>query len=385
MKIHIKRTFLAILFCVCGLAAMADENIPIIKPANQLIRVAVNGFGPEVQSVLSFDLGVLGMQITTGNDADYVVSGHDNGRVEGSLTAGGSSRPLWTKAYAGSSPRLEAHAFANDLVKEIRGTAPIFLTKIAFRLQEGASTEICVSDFDGFNSAVVTHDHTLVGGPSWIPGHDGILYTSWRNGDTEILDHNLSTGARRVVAGYPGANLSAEVSPDGQQVAMILSKGGSPNLYVADLSGGNLRQLTRTRDEDSSPCWGPNGRICFVCRSGRARLQIINASGGQAHPLRLAGVYGDLTSPDWSPDGKQIAFTSGSRPFTICVAPAEGGDAQELVPGEDPVWAPNSRTIVFSQRASNNKRILCLLDVPTKHVKNVRQLSGSCSEPSWAR
>ncbi|HEY3915125.1 MAG TPA: LpqB family beta-propeller domain-containing protein [Verrucomicrobiae bacterium] len=383
MKNYFK--FIVVSILACSFTAIADDvELQIRKPTTQLIKVAVNGFSGEVESVLEFDLSVLGMEITTGNDADYVVSGHSNDRVEGSLTAGGSSRPLWTRAYGNSTPRTEAHAFANDIVKEIRGTAPIFLTKIAFRLQEDTSTEICVSDFDGANSVVVTHDHTLVDGPSWIPGHDGICYTSWKNGGTEILDHNLSTGARHVVAAYPGANLSAEVSPDGQHVAMILSKGGSPNLYVGDLGGGDLHQLTQTRDEDSSPSWGPNGQICFVCRSGRARLQIINSSGGDAQPLRVAEAYGDMTSPDWSPDGKQIAFTTGSRPFTICVVPAEGGDAQQLTSGEDPVWAPNSRTIIFSRRAGN-KRILCLLDVPTKHVKNIRQLTGSCSEPSWAR
>jgi Tol biopolymer transport system component len=113
-------------------------------------------------------------------------------------------------------------------------------------------------------------------------------------------------------------------------------------------------------------------------------LQVINAGGGPPRTLRVAGVFGNMTSPDWSPDGKQIAFTSGSGSFTICVAPAEGGDAQRLVAGEDPCWAPNSRTIIFCRRA-NNKRTLCLLDVPTKHVKDIRQLSGNCSEPSWAR
>jgi TolB protein len=385
MKTQFKRILAAILLGACAMPAIADDVIKIVKPANQLIRVAVSGFSGEVESVLDFDLSVLGMEITTPDKAEYLVGGHGDGRVEGSLTPAGSDRALWMRAYAGGTIRSQAHALANDIVKEIRQTPPIFLGKIVFRQQEGAATEICVSDFDGFNPTAVTRDGALVDGPTWIPGGGGIFYTSWKNGDTQILKHNLTTGARSVFAGYPGANFSPEVSPDGQKVAMILSKGGSPNLYVSDIDGGNPRQLTHTRDEDSSPCWGPDSReICFVCRSGRAQLQIIGAEGGPARPVRVAGIYGNMTSPDWSPDGKQIAFTSGSGHFTICVAPAEGGDAQRLVEGEDPCWAPNSRTIIFCRRA-NNKRTLCLLDVPTKHVKDVRQLSGNCSEPSWAR
>jgi TolB protein len=389
MKIDFKPFFTAILLGACSLAAKADEQPIVIQKTNTyVVPISISGFEGEVESVLKFDLYVLGMEVTSPDKASYLISGSQNGRVEGRLTAAGASQPLWARAYAGGVTRSQAHAFANDIVKEIRGTAPIFQTRIAFRGQEGRSTEfaeIAVSDFDGYNAKVLTHDGTSVEGPCWIPGGGGLLYTSWKNDGEEILEHNLNTGTRRVFADYPGANLSPEVSPDGQKVAMILSRSGIPNLWVCNRDGSGLKQLTRTRDEDSCPTWSPDSReICFVCRSGHARLQKVSVDGGSAHAVSVAGVYGNLTSPDWSPDGKWIAFTSGSGNFTICVVPAEGGDAQKLVAGEDPCWAPNSRTIVFSRRVSN-KQILCLLDVPTKHVKDVRQMSGSCSEPSWAR
>jgi TolB protein len=385
MKMNYLPFFAAMLVGASSLKAAPDDIIDIHKTTTYAVPVFVSGFEGEVESVLTFDLSVLGMEITSADKAAYLVSGSQNGRLQGSLRAVGTDHPLWARAYAGGLIRAQAHAFANDVAKEIRGTAPIFQTRIAFRLKEGNTTEIAVSDFDGYNAAVLTHDGTLVDGPCWLPGGRGLLYTSWKNGGEEILEHNLISGERRVFAGHPGANLSPEVSPDGQKVAMILSRGGSPNLWVCNLDGSGLLQLTSTRDEDSGPTWSPDSReICFVCRSGRAELQKVSAGGGPARAVRVAGVYGNLTSPDWSPDGKWIAFTSGSGSFTICVTPAEGGDAQKLVAGEDPCWAPNSRTIVFCRRVSD-KRILCLLDVPTKRVKDVRQISGSCSEPSWAR
>jgi TolB protein len=385
MKMHHLTYLAAVLLTTGSVSAKPDEPIEIRKPTTYVVPISVSGFEGEVESVLTFDLSVLGMEITTPDKAAYLVNGSQNGRLQGSLTAAGTDHALWARAYAGGLIRAQAHAFANDIVKEIRGTAPIFQTRIAFRLQNGGTTEIAVSDFDGYNAEVLTHDGTLVDGPCWLPGGRGLLYTSWKNGGEEILEHNLSSGERRVFAGFPGANLSPEVSPDGRKAAMILSRSGSPNLWVCNLDGSGLEQLTHTRDEDSCPTWSPDSReICFVCRSGRAELQKVSASGGPARPVRLAGAYGNSTSPDWSPDGKWLAFTSGSGNFTICVAPADGGDTQKLVAGEDPCWAPNSRTIVFCRRVSN-KRILCLLDVPTKRVKDVRQISGSCSEPAWAR
>ena len=138
MKTHFKRILADLLLCACALPAMADDVIKIVKPANQLIRVAVSGFSGEVESVLDFDLSALGMEISAPDKAEYVVAGHADGRVEGSLTAVGSDHPLWTRAYAGGGIRAEAHALANDIVKEIRQTPPIFL-RVSWRDCRGRS------------------------------------------------------------------------------------------------------------------------------------------------------------------------------------------------------------------------------------------------------
>jgi Tol biopolymer transport system component len=55
-----------------------------------------------------------------------------------------------------------------------------------------------------------------------------------------------------------------------------------------------------------------------------------------------------------------------------------------LVNGEDPTWAPNSRAVIFVSR-KNHIKTLSLLDVPTKHVKDVARILESNSQPSWAK
>jgi TolB protein len=166
---------------------------------------------------------------------------------------------------------------------------------------------------------------------------------------------------------------------------MILSKDGSPDVYVCDADGGNLKRLTATREDDSSPCWSPDGQwICFATKINDRRLLCkVPASGGKAERITTSGVS-NPSEPDWSPDGKWIVFTAQMGGFEICVVPAAGGAATVLVSGEDPSWAANSRTVVFTRRREGG-RSLSLLDVPTKQVKDVPRISGSSSQPSWAR
>ncbi len=382
-------TFILAFLFSCALHAQDQQPINIIKPsdATRLIPISISGFTGEADSVLKFDLSVLGLQATTADKAEYLISGSQNSGLEGRLQPTGPNAAAgngFSRVYNGGNPRSQAHAFADDIVKAIRGTSPIFHTKIAFCRKEGANMEICVSDFDGHGVVQMTHDGVLVATPAWSPGGRKLFYTSWKSGYTQIFEHDAATGQRSVFAAYGGGNFNPAISPDGKKVAMILSKSGSPNLYVCDSDGGNLKQLTSERDEASSPTWSPDSQqICYVVHSGRASLRKISVNGGKAQELRT-GTFGNLTSPDWSPDGRMIIFTSGSGNFTLWITPAAGGEAEQLVAGEDPCWAPNSRTVIFTRQVNHNP-VLSLLDVPTKHVKDVGQLSGSCSQPAWAR
>jgi Tol biopolymer transport system component len=55
-----------------------------------------------------------------------------------------------------------------------------------------------------------------------------------------------------------------------------------------------------------------------------------------------------------------------------------------LVRGENPSWAPNSRTLVFNH-AVGYRQTLSVLDVFTKQVKDIGRILGSDSEPAWAK
>jgi len=382
--------FFAATFLIVGAVANAQDAIDIEKLAGpgkeRPVLVSLSGFTGEAAEVIQFDLYVQGFAVTGPEAAQYQLSGSNNGNLLGRVTDRMNKNVVVSKAYSGAALRRQAHAFVDDFMAALL-RKPISQTKIGFKGQNGSNGEIYVSDFDGFGAQQVTKDNSIVAAPAMVPGHLAMYYTSYKLDHPDIYYQNLSTGARRIFARYGGSNMSPAVSPDGNHVAMILSKDGWTDLYVCNAEGTDLKRLTKSPQDESSPCWSPDGQwICFASKERERRsLSKISPSGGTPQRIPTNGV-GNPTEPDWSPDGKWIAFTSQARDFAICVVPATGGDATVLVAGEDPSWAPNSRTLVFARR-QNGQYTLSLLDAPTKQVKDVSRTSGisSQSQPSWAR
>ena len=248
MNYFTRRTVLTLL-AWGGLAlgrAAEDIHIDRVGGGVRLVPIALSGFTGEVESTLRFDLEVVGFAVVTPDKAQFLISGSNNGNLVGRAVDRVSKVQVFGQEYRGSSPRVLAHTFADDLVEKLTGTRGIARTKIAFRAESGKNSEIFVSDYDGFNAKPVTADQSIVAAPSWGPGRKVLCYTSYHLNNPDIYAYYPATGERSIVARYSGLNTSAAVSPDGRRVAMILSKDGSPDVYVSDLDGRNLKRLTKT-------------------------------------------------------------------------------------------------------------------------------------------
>lgn len=339
--------FIAVLLAAMtpSVLAKADDPIVIEATTRGTIPIRLSGYPKEIEAVLSFDLSIVGFEIVGPGKGQYEVRGGAEPEVHGALLESGVTQPRFSRTYSGGSARSQAHALADDVVKEITRMPGIARTRIAYRCATGQRgshnellSEIYVADYDGANAMPVTSDRSVAAAPTWVPGRLQLLYTSYLSGYPDIYSHDLPSSARLPVAQFNGLNTSAAVSPDGTRVAMILSKSGIPALWVANLDGSSPRQLTRSSGYEASPCWSPDGNtICFTSTAeGKAALYTVPASGGNMVRLKTGGVL-NCTEPDWSPDGKWIAFTRASGEFTIYVVPSTGGSAEPYGPGEDPL------------------------------------------------
>src|SRR5260370_6185310 len=111
----------------------------------------------------------------------------------------------------------------------------------------------------------------------------------------------------------------AEVSRDGKWVAYTLAVAdmeanrNESNIWMVPTAGGAPLQLTRG-GHDSSPQWSPDGKtIAFLSsRDGGSQIYLLSTEGGEPAPLTRLSTGADLVK--WSPDGKLLAFTSWVYP-----------------------------------------------------------------------
>ncbi|MGH3071981.1 MAG: TolB family protein [Gaiellaceae bacterium] len=190
--------------------------------------------------------------------------------------------------------------------------------------------------------------------PSWSPDGSRIAFVSVRSGDEEIYVARADgTGVTRLTR-LPGADLSPAWSSDGRQIAWS----HTGEIWTMASHGSGQRRLVakaKIWHEHYSPAW--HGSTIVYSSS---RVSAFNTELFRVPAKRLTftkgsdGVLGDDSMPDFSPDGRRIAFTSNrDQQGEIYVMNANGTGQKRLThrPGDDwaPDFSPDGTKIAFTQ------------------------------------
>ena len=127
------------------------------------------------------------------------------------------------------------------------------------------------------------------------------------------------------------------LSPDGQRVVYVVTQADSAenrykrDLWIAGVDGSGARRLTWTESASlGSPEFSPDGRLLAFTSAreeGRSQVWILPlAEGGEAWPL--TDLKTAASGPVWSPRGDRIAFTSSLSPEEL--------EADTTRPKQDP-------------------------------------------------
>jgi TolB protein len=282
---------------------------------------------------------------------------------------------------------LDAAYRAGDAVVEKLTHKPgFFAGKLAFVSQRTNYREIYVSDLLGQEISHHTSDRSTSADPHFSPDGAKLLYTGYyRTGFPDIILYNLTTDARTTFASFEGTNTGGAFSPDGRQVAMILStKEGATEVFVADAAGKNIVRLTRdTKSSKASPTWSPDSqRIIFSADPRGAPLLYEIAAAGSLRPLPpelpTGGSY--CADPAWNPrDANQVAFMEeqGAQ-FFIAVYDRQKRLSQVFseAEGSAPCWLNDGRHLIFTHRLSGKDQ-LYILDTETHQVRQLTTRGAS--------
>jgi TolB protein len=131
--------------------------------------------------------------------------------MDGFVYDGESDEIVGGKRYVGSSSviRLMAHRFADELVFRYTGEPGIARTKIAYVSEQGTARELFVMDYDGYEPRQLTSDGFLNLMPRWSPDRRFLVFTAYRNRNTQDIDMiELATGKRWTIVSLAGLNIT---------------------------------------------------------------------------------------------------------------------------------------------------------------------------------
>ncbi|MBQ9694556.1 MAG: PD40 domain-containing protein [Kiritimatiellae bacterium] len=309
-------------------------------------------------------------------------------------------RFAWERSAVNTTlARRHAHELADAIVQATTGEKGIAQSRFAMVYQSGkkhtgqAIQDLYICDYDGQNLKRITTDGSPIVGPRWGADGRSLYFTSYRLGYAAVFKADVKSGVIERLANFKGLSTGVVPSPkDPNQLAIILSHQGNPELYVMNAITKKLTRLTRTKlAAEASPCWSPDGKqICYVSdASGSPQLYIVDVATAQSRRLTLKG--GESVQPDWSKNGIVFATRRGA-PYRIAIMDPNKGESslRYLTPVneqyESPSWAPDGRHVVTA-RTQGRETSIWVLDAAEKGEEPYKPFSGRGTwlNPAWSR
>jgi TolB protein len=233
------------------------------------------------------------------------------------------------------------------------------------------------------------------GGQSLFGTH--IYFTSARTGHKEVWQMDPDGGNQKQITQFRDITVQPAVSPDGGRIAFVSYAHGNPGIFVFSVDPvRDLRFYNQRSDANSSPSFTPDGKqIVWSSKIGEhncCRIYVANVDGSNLRPVSPSGFLD--AEPKVNPkNANEIVFVSGrSGPQQIYRMNMDGADMQRLTSGEgeasNPSWHPNGQTLAFAWTrgyAPGKYNIFVMADVarPSGYTQLTHD-EGKNENPSWA-
>ena len=167
---------------------------------------------------------------------------------------------------------------------------------------EARTYRLNIADSDGLRVETVLETSEPILSPAWAPDGSRIAYVSFeKDSKPAIYLHDLSKKTRRIITNFQGLNGAPSFSPDGEKLALVLSKSGNPDIWTYDLNTRRMTQITRHYGIDTEPSWFPDGRsLIFTSnRGGSPQIYKVDLHDLKIQRLTFEGEYNAGASLLW--------------------------------------------------------------------------------------
>jgi Tol biopolymer transport system component/predicted Ser/Thr protein kinase len=239
----------------------------------------------------------------------------------------------------------------------------------------------------------IISSEAITGMPAWAAHRQAFVYVSERSGSSAIWMRS-EDGDRPVVTAdsFPSGTRSGFIlptlSPQADRVLYTRGAGGSKGQYswISSLSGGPPVRLTNSKDViERGGSWSPDGsRLAYwQLQNGVVSIMVVRTTG-EATPVVLAEKTGTAL-PEWSPDGQWIKFFDVRNGAGWSLISPDGKTLRSL-------GGPHAVEMTFSAdskrlygiRAEADRRALFSLDIATKEVKTIGEISKDFAPSSYS-
>ncbi len=292
------------------------------KSSSKTLRRSAHMFSDQIVKLLMGKRGIADTRIAFANDSSgrkeiYMVDYDGYNLAKLTRDNSISLLPRWssdsTKIYYTTYRRRNPDVFYVDLkegkIKPLIKTRGLNLIggvspddkSVVLTLSRGENPNIYIRDLESGTMRRLTDKYGVDGSPSFSPDGKFITFVSNRSGNPQIYIMNLATQEARRITKFNWTD-TPQWSPNGDWI--VFAGRQAPNhpidIFITDITGSQVRQLTADAGWNEDPTWSPDGRfIAFTTtRAGKRQIYVMDADGSAPH--LIANIRGNAFTPNWS-------------------------------------------------------------------------------------
>ena len=292
-----------------------------------------------------------------------------------------------------ASIRKVAHILSDKIYEVLLGQKGAFNTKLTYvtvtNNENGDPTyRLVISDYDGYNPQILDNSLDPILSPSWSSDLKKLAYVSFKNNRPEVFIKYPFWGMKdEKLPRFDGIASSPSWHPDGESIALTISKNGNKDIYLYNLQTKETKRLTTNTAIDTEASFSPDGKnIAFTSnRTGQVQIYIKNLETGKISRATFKGRYN--AKPVFSPDGKDLALVHRvGKDYRIAILNIATRDLTVLTQNksdESPYYSPNGGMIIFATNR-DNEGILSIISLHSNQTIELTQKDSFIREPSWS-